>query len=141
MHSAGTVYAGEAFDLEVKLDDMYPRSAAQLVFKDKIPAHPHIYCNGFICMEPLYRGWSASSTVRSALLSVLVMLADTKLEDKVPPERDIFASWASHYTDPRTMSWMYHDDFSSKVPAADDDSATGSAVAAAAGAVSTPTRA
>jgi ubiquitin-protein ligase len=76
----GTPYEGETYDLRVAFDDDYPRTAPIMTFGKLKPVHEHVYTNGMLCLEPLYTsgGWNgATSTVRSVLLSILVMLRGT----------------------------------------------------------------
>jgi len=76
----GTPYEGETYDLRVAFDEEYPATAPIMTFGASIPVHEHIYTNGMLCLEPLYTsgGWNgATSTVRSVLLSILVMLRGT----------------------------------------------------------------
>jgi ubiquitin-protein ligase len=76
----GTPYEGESYDLRVAFDEEYPTTAPIVSFGASIPVHEHIYTNGLLCLEPLYTsgGWNgATSTVRSVLLSILVMLRGT----------------------------------------------------------------
>ncbi|KAJ2011712.1 hypothetical protein GGI14_006067, partial [Coemansia sp. S680] len=73
-----TLYAGELFTLQFTFPEAYPLEAAEVVFVDKVPVHPHVYSNGHICLSILYQHWSPALTVESVCLSILSMLSSCK---------------------------------------------------------------
>ncbi|KAJ2259832.1 hypothetical protein GGI01_003387 [Coemansia sp. RSA 376] len=81
-----TLYAGELFTLQFTFPEAYPLEAAEVVFVDKVPVHPHVYSNGHICLSILYQHWSPALTVESVCLSILSMLSSCK--EKIPPAGD-----------------------------------------------------
>lgn len=73
-----------------------------------IPIHPHIYSNGFICLDLLSSaGWSPVQTVESVCMSLQSMLtANTKNER--PPDDTEFVK--GNKRRPRDVNFYYHDD-------------------------------
>lgn len=73
-----------------------------------IPIHPHIYSNGFICLDLLSSaGWSPVQTVESVCMSLQSMLtANTKNER--PPDDAEFVK--GNKRRPRDVNFYYHDD-------------------------------
>jgi len=51
-----TLYAGEAYTLQFKFSNDYPIDSPEVIFVGNIPAHEHIYSNGYICLSILYDG-------------------------------------------------------------------------------------
>ncbi|PWZ04060.1 Ubiquitin-conjugating enzyme 15 [Zea mays] len=49
--AAGTLYAGETYQLQVDFPEHYPMEAPQVIFLNPAPMHPHIYSNGHICLD------------------------------------------------------------------------------------------
>lgn len=114
---AGSLYAGEGFEFHIRLPGDFPARPPIVTFGAVVPEHAHIHSNGMICAEPLYAGWRVGASVRSLLLSILVMLAESKPHEKKRPSSDgwFSASYSRGY-DPRAVSWVYHDDYASKAP-------------------------
>ncbi|KAJ2064155.1 hypothetical protein GGI17_001200 [Coemansia sp. S146] len=60
-----TLYAGESFTLQFTFPEAYPLEAAEVVFVNNVPVHPHVYSNGHICLSILYQHWSPALTVET----------------------------------------------------------------------------
>lgn len=104
----GTIYEGEEFKLEFRFTPQYPLEAPDVVFiKPYVPVHPHIYSNGHICLNILYKDWSPVQTVAHVCLSIISMISScTKKE--LPPDNDLYIKSAS--LSPKKTSWAFHDD-------------------------------
>lgn len=118
-------YAGMRFQLEVTIDSDFPRQPPTLVFAGDPPLHPHVYSNGFICLESLYRPqWTEKSSIYGVICSVLVMLASTRESDMRRPTGDLelvrshtsatAAGFGTSASDPRKVPWVFHDTVTSK---------------------------
>lgn len=72
-----------------------------------IPIHPHVYSNGYICLDLLsHEGWSPVQNVESCCVSIQSMLAgNTKAER--PPGDDEFVR--TNRQRPRDVRWAFHD--------------------------------
>lgn len=73
-----------------------------------IPLHPHVYSNGYICLDLLGReGWSPVQNVQSICVSLQSMLASNT--DPSRPEGDeLFVR--TNRRRPRDVQYMYDDD-------------------------------
>ncbi|KAI8994561.1 putative ubiquitin-conjugating enzyme E2 W-like protein [Pilobolus umbonatus] len=111
--AVGTLYEGEQFKLEFRFTPQYPLEAPDVVFiKPCVPIHPqyvgisiiHVYSNGHICLNILYRDWSPVQTVAQVCLSILSMLSScTKKE--LPPDNDLYVRGAS--ASPKKTTWAF----------------------------------
>lgn len=104
----GTIYEGEQFKLEFRFTPQYPLEAPDVVFvRPFVPVHPHIYSNGHICLNILYKDWSPVQTVAHVCLSIISMISScTKKE--LPPDNDLYIKGAS--ASPKKTAWAFHDD-------------------------------
>ncbi|KAF1798976.1 ubiquitin-conjugating enzyme/RWD-like protein [Mucor lusitanicus] len=103
--AAGTIYEGEEFKLEFRFTPQYPLEAPDVVFvRPFVPVHPHIYSNGHICLNILYKDWSPVQTVAHVCLSIISMISScTKKE--LPPDNDLYIKSAS--ASPKKTAWAF----------------------------------
>lgn len=70
--------------------------------------HPHVYSNGFICLDLLSSaGWSPVQTVESVCMSIQSMLTANNKNER-PPGDDEFV--ARNRRRPRDVNFVYEDD-------------------------------
>ncbi|PAV60357.1 hypothetical protein WR25_07831 [Diploscapter pachys] len=75
----GTLYEGERFTLQFRFSPQYPFSSPEVMFVGQnIPAHPHVYSNGHICLSILADDWTPALSVQSVCLSIISMLSSAK---------------------------------------------------------------
>ncbi|KAL5347062.1 hypothetical protein ACLOAV_008205 [Pseudogymnoascus australis] len=91
---ANPIYINQTFRLKFKFTDAYPIEAPEVTFvrtPDRpIPVHPHIYSNGFICLDLLGKqGWSPVQNVQSICMSIQSMLTGNTKPER-PPGDDEF---------------------------------------------------
>ncbi|OAQ98664.1 hypothetical protein LLEC1_05027 [Akanthomyces lecanii] len=69
-----TPYAGGTYEVEVEIPDSYPFKPPKMRFKTKI-WHPNVSSQtGAICLDTLTTGWSPVQTIKTALLSLRMLL-------------------------------------------------------------------
>ncbi|EFP00933.1 CRE-UBC-16 protein [Caenorhabditis remanei] len=102
----GTLYAGEVFTLQFTFGPQYPFNSPEVMFVgDTIPAHPHIYSNGHICLSILSDDWTPALSVQSVCLSILSMLSSSK-EKKHPIDDAIYVRTCNK--NPSKTRWWFH---------------------------------
>jgi ubiquitin-conjugating enzyme (huntingtin interacting protein 2) len=69
-----TPYAGGTFQIDIEIPDSYPFKSPQMRFRTRI-WHPNISSQtGAICLDTLGSGWSPVQTIKTALLSLRMLL-------------------------------------------------------------------
>ncbi|KAG5936621.1 hypothetical protein E4U53_000180 [Claviceps sorghi] len=69
-----TPYAGGIFIIDIEIPDNYPFKSPSMKFKTKI-WHPNVSSQtGAICLDTLGSGWSPVQTIKTALLSIRMLL-------------------------------------------------------------------
>ncbi|KAL6637139.1 hypothetical protein ACP70R_024711 [Stipagrostis hirtigluma subsp. patula] len=82
---AGTLYAGETYQLQVDFPEHYLMEAPQVIFLNPAPMHPHIYSNGHICLGYIVRLMVSSLDRQFGLFQHLVYVV--KLISEATPGR------------------------------------------------------
>jgi ubiquitin-conjugating enzyme E2 W len=72
-----------------------------------IPIHPHIYSNGFICLDLLGKqGWSPVQNVQSICMSIQSMLTGNTKSERPPGDEEFVRT---NRQTARDVSYIYHD--------------------------------
>ena len=72
-----------------------------------VPIHPHIYTNGYICLDLLgTQGWSPVQNVESVCVSIQSMLTGNTKRER-PEGNDEFVRM--NRARPRDVNFYYHD--------------------------------
>jgi ubiquitin-conjugating enzyme E2 W len=72
-----------------------------------IPMHPHVYSNGFICLDLLgSQGWSPVQNVESVCMSIQSMLSGNNKNERPPGDEDFVRQ---NRLRPRDVDFYYHD--------------------------------
>jgi len=105
------IYQNETYRLKFMFSPQYPIEPPEVVFQNlpdrPIPWHPHIYSNGYICLDLLGRqGWSPVQNVESVCVSLQSMLTGNTKRER-PPGNDDFV--ARNKLRPRDVDFYYHD--------------------------------
>jgi len=105
------IYRNEIYRLKFTFSSSYPIEPPEVVFQQlsdrPIPLHPHIYSNGYICLDLLGRsGWSPVQNVESVCVSLQSMLTGNTKRER-PPGNDDFVS--RNRLRPRDVDFYYHD--------------------------------
>jgi len=105
------IYLNETYRLKFTFSNNYPIEPPEVVFLQTpdrpIPLHPHIYTNGFICLDLLgSSGWSPVQNVESVCVSIQSMLTGNTKRER-PPGNDSFVQ--NNRQRPRDVDFYYHD--------------------------------
>jgi ubiquitin-conjugating enzyme (huntingtin interacting protein 2) len=100
-----TPYAGGMYNVDITIPDQYPFKAPQMVLSTKI-WHPNISSQtGAICLDTLSSGWSPVQTIKTALLSIRMLLEvpnpkdpqDAEVASMLKDDPPLFARTAHHW--------------------------------------------
>ncbi|PFH59704.1 hypothetical protein XA68_11967 [Ophiocordyceps unilateralis] len=76
-----TPYAGGTYDIDIQIPDAYPFKSPIMRFDTKI-WHPNVSSQtGAICLDTLGNGWSPVQTIKTALLSLRMLLESPNPKD------------------------------------------------------------
>ncbi|PNY27419.1 Ubiquitin-conjugating enzyme E2 1 [Tolypocladium capitatum] len=76
-----TPYAGATYDIDIQIPDNYPFKSPVMRFDTKI-WHPNVSSQtGAICLDTLGSGWSPVQTIKTALLSLRMLLESPNPKD------------------------------------------------------------
>ncbi|KAL1868045.1 hypothetical protein VTK73DRAFT_3870 [Phialemonium thermophilum] len=105
------LYAGQVFRLKFRFSSSYPIEPPEVVFvklPDRpIPMHPHIYSNGFICLDLLgNKGWSPVQNVESVCMSIQSMLTGNSKNERPPHDEEFVRG---NRLRPKDIEFYYHD--------------------------------
>jgi len=108
---ANPIYMNQTYRLKFKFSSHYPIEAPEVTFvklADRpIPMHPHVYSNGFICLDLLgQQGWSPVQNVQSVCMSIQSMLTGNTKNERPPGDEEFVRS---NRLSPRNVDFYYHD--------------------------------
>lgn len=105
--SEDTIYSGETFNIEFKLDPMYPIESPEVTFVDLIPVNEHVYSNGHICLSLLYDGWTPAHTLFSVCITIISMLSSSTR--KTRPVDDLKYCINALSRSPKMNKWSFNE--------------------------------
>ncbi|EGX90719.1 ubiquitin-conjugating enzyme E2-24 kDa [Cordyceps militaris CM01] len=99
-----TPYAGGTYEVEVDIPDSYPFKPPKMRFKTKI-WHPNVSSQtGAICLDTLTTGWSPVQTIKTALLSLRMLLEFPNSKD--PQDAEVAKMMNEH---PESFALFAHE--------------------------------
>ncbi|CRG84263.1 ubiquitin-conjugating enzyme E2 W [Talaromyces islandicus] len=111
------LYLDQTFRLKFSFNSKYPIEPPEVIFIElpstsetprPIPIHPHIYSNGFICLDLLSSaGWSPVQTVESVCMSIQSMLTANSKNERPPGDEEFVMR---NRRRPRDVNFVYEDD-------------------------------
>ncbi|KAI9736916.1 MAG: hypothetical protein M1818_005967 [Claussenomyces sp. TS43310] len=110
---ANPMYMNQVFRLKFCFSQSYPIEPPEVTFvrladpPRPIPLHPHVYSNGFICLDLLgQQGWSPVQNVQSVCMSIQSMLTGNTKAERPPGDEEFVRT---NTRSPRNVEFYYHD--------------------------------
>ncbi|KAL8871968.1 MAG: hypothetical protein Q9174_002321 [Haloplaca sp. 1 TL-2023] len=107
------IYLDQTFRLRFRFSKNYPIESPEVTFvllttpNRPIPMHPHVYSNGYICLDLLgAQGWSPVQNVESVCMSIQSMLTGNTKNERPPGDEDFVRR---NTLRPRDVNFVYED--------------------------------
>ncbi|KAI4163821.1 MAG: hypothetical protein LQ342_002594 [Letrouitia transgressa] len=107
------LYQNQTYRLRFRFSKNYPIEAPEVTFSNlttpprPIPMHPHVYSNGYICLDLLgAQGWSPVQNVESVCMSIQSMLTGNNKNERPPGDEEFVRR---NTLRPRDVSFVYED--------------------------------
>ena len=102
------LYKGEEYRLSMRLTNQFPFEPPIVVFTGPSPVHRHVFSNGHICLDILYRDkWSPALSLQMVALSVLSML-NSATEKRRPGDDAGYTQMVGNNTPALSASYFYN---------------------------------
>ncbi|OAQ70519.1 UBC-like protein [Pochonia chlamydosporia 170] len=108
---ANPLYQNQTYRLKFAFPQSYPIEPPEVTFSitptRPVPMHPHIYSNGFICLDLLdTQGWSPVQSAESVCMSIQSMLTSNSKNERPPGDEEFVRG---NRLRPRDIEFLYHD--------------------------------
>ncbi|KAI4195592.1 MAG: hypothetical protein LQ350_007118 [Teloschistes chrysophthalmus] len=106
---ANPIYLNQTFRLRFRFSNNYPIVTFTPLHQPPrpIPLHPHIYSNGYICLDLLgSSGWSPVQNVESVCMSIQSMLTGNSKAERPPGDEEFVRR---NTLRPRDVRFVYED--------------------------------
>ncbi|KAL8920950.1 MAG: hypothetical protein Q9208_005976 [Pyrenodesmia sp. 3 TL-2023] len=107
------IYINQTFRLRFRFSNNYPIESPEVTFLPSatpprpIPMHPHVYSNGYICLDLLgAQGWSPVQNVESVCMSIQSMLTGNTKNERPPGDEEFVTR---NRLRPRDVNFVYED--------------------------------